>query len=64
MVNYDGKTWQVTSTTIPVQYITNSTIITNGMAAQFAGTNIAFAGYGVASNIANIDPSDFTVNQY
>ena len=31
---------------------------------QFPTTNFAFAGYGVASNIANIDPSDFTISQY
>ena len=63
-VKVGNQTYDVTSTTISMAYFTNCYFISNGMMAQFPTTNFAFAGYGVASNIANIDPSDFTISQY
>jgi len=52
-----------TATTINITYQTFCPWIVSG-AGRFPGYNFVFAGQGVASNIANIDPGDFTISQY
>jgi len=52
-----------TATTINISYQTFCPWIVSG-AGRFPGYNFVFAGQGVASNIANIDPGDFTISQY
>lgn len=55
----------VTVSTIGIEYFTTCYFITDGIAAGgFGAYNFVFAGQGVASGIANIDPSDFTISQY
>ena len=55
----------VTSTTIGISYYSACYFIDQGVAAQnFGGYNFVYAGQGVASGIAGINPSDFTVSQY
>jgi PEP-CTERM motif len=55
----------ITSKTINMSYFTTCYFITNGVASGgFGGYNFVFAGQGVASGIANISPSDFTISQY
>lgn len=61
----DGLPSTVTSSTIDISYFTSCYFITNGITAGgFGAYNFVFAGQGVASGIANIDPSDFTIAQY
>jgi hypothetical protein len=52
-----------TSTTINVTYQSYCPWIVAG-AAAFPAFNFVFAGQGVASNIPNIDPGDFSIGQY
>jgi PEP-CTERM motif len=55
----------VTVTTIDIDFFTSCYFITNGVTAGgFGAYNFVFAGEGVASGIASIDPSDFTISQY
>lgn len=62
-MNIDG--YKDTVTTISMQYFTSCYFITNGITAGgFGGYNFVFAGQGVASGIANISASDFTIAQY
>ena len=52
-----------TATTINVTYQTFCPWIVDGT-GRFPSYNFVFAGQGVASNIPNIDPGDFTIGQY
>jgi hypothetical protein len=52
-----------TSTTVNVTYQSYCPWIVAG-AAAFPAFNFVFAGQGVASNIPNIDPGDFSISQY
>jgi len=52
-----------TATTINVTYQSFCPWIVAG-AAAFPAFNFVFAGQGVASNIPNIDPGDFSIGQY
>jgi hypothetical protein len=52
-----------TATTMNITYQTFCPWIMAG-AARFPTYNFVFAGQGVASNIPNIDPGDFTIDQY
>jgi hypothetical protein len=63
-VTVGGQLYKVTSTTIPLEYFTYCDFLATAMTKQFPNVNFAFAGEGVADNIANIAASDFTVCQY
>jgi hypothetical protein len=55
----------VTASTIDISYFTTCPYITAGITkGGFGAYNFVFAGQGVAANIPNIDPADFTVSQY
>ena len=63
--NYDVTTPEtLTSTTIDISYFTSCYFITNGIAGKFDSYHFVFAGQGAASEIPNIDASDFTISQY
>jgi hypothetical protein len=52
-----------TATTFDITYQTSCPWIVTG-AGRFPAYNFVFAGQGVASDIKNIDPGDFTISQY
>ena len=55
----------ITVSTINIGYFTSCYFIANGLTTNAAyGNNYVFAGQGVASGVANISMSDFTVGSY